>query len=272
DIAGRPFVQAAVTPAFAEVSRVMHPLRMQRALLSSRNPAARPLISLAEQARAGRRPVAPDNPFLQAERVWADLMEQSLDMMRDARDTLYEMTFFTVWGSPWARWFGRTHQPGRTLKNMVELRALPQVQSAIAHISSGGMAEAVIRMLILLAESRGNVRRDRLERSARMLTQDEPFRSLGVLERNRIIHEQTLVVHFEPDRAVETLPDLLPDMADRERAAAAAQFVPGAIDEMSPHTLEMLQRMRAALGLPPASVDVTEDPLAGGEGAGAAAE
>jgi hypothetical protein len=34
-------------------------------------------------------------------------------------------------------------------------------------------------MLVLLAENRKGVRRDRLERSSRVLTEDEPFASLG---------------------------------------------------------------------------------------------
>ena len=77
------------------------------------------------------------------------------------------------------------------------------------HIEEGGFCEAVIRMLILLADSRGNVRRDRLERSARVLTQDEPFKSLNADERSFILQEQTLIVEFAPELAIETLPKLL---------------------------------------------------------------
>lgn len=153
--------------------------------------------------------------------------------------------------------------PGRTLKNEAELRALPEVQSALHHISEGGFTEAVIRMLILLADSRGEVRRDRLERASAVLTQDEPFRSLSTDERRQIIDEQTLVVQFEREAAIQTLPDLLKTSEDRKLAAEVAQFVPGSIEEMSPNTLEMLQRFRHVLKLPPISGDITKDPLAG---------
>ena len=261
DLFLRPWVRAAVSKPLAETVRAMHPLRAQRSLLSSSNPFTAPLEAAARMVRASRAPVGEDNPFRRSERVAADLVEQWMDVGRDLRDASYEMLFFTLWGGPWARSIGRPAALRRALETPEELRTLPEVLAALDGIARGGFAAAVIRMLVLLVESRGSVRRDRLERSARMLTQDEPFRSLAVDQRARLIREQTLIVTFEPERAVETLPDLLPDPALRELAAAAVQYVPGPIAEMSPATLAALQRMRAVLGLPPAAGDVTEDPL-----------
>ncbi|MEM1312971.1 MAG: DUF3141 domain-containing protein [Pseudomonadota bacterium] len=275
DLFFRPWVRAAVSKPLSEIVRTLHPLRLQRSLMSSRNPMMQPLEAAARSVRERRAPAGDDNPFRRSERIAADLMEQFIDMGRDVRDAAYEMTFFSLWGGPWAQAFGRPNAVRRARKKPEELRALPEVLSAIDSMSHGGFAEAVIRMLVLLAESRGSVRRDRLERSARVLTQDEPFRSLTMDKRARILREQTLVATFEPERAVETLADLLPDARLRELAAAVVQFVPGPIDEMSPSTLATLQRMREALGLPPATEDVTEDPLAdlsAAELSGAAAE
>lgn len=262
DVMVRPFVQAGVSEQSADFRRKTHPLRLQHALFSSLNPFVAPLQGMAEKVNADRKPVAPDNPFVQAEKVAADMIEQSLDLYRDVRDMLYETTFFSLWGSPTARWFGRTHQPGRTLKRKEELACLPAVRSALMHIGEGGFCEAVIRMLILLAESRGNVRRDRLERSARVLNQDEPFKSLTSEERAMIIEEQNLIVEFAREAAIATLPQLLKTKEDRELAARVVQFVPGVIDEMAPHTLEMLQTFHEVLGLSPVTVDIIEDPLA----------
>ena len=261
DVFLRPFVKAAVNRPLATHARMMHPLRTQRALFSSRNPLMAPLQGMAASVAKQRTPAAADNPFVELEQLGADLVEQWLDMYKSLRDMAYEVAFFSFWTHPLAHWFGRSHARRRTLKDKSELRSLPEVQAALGHISDGGFVEAVIRMLVLLAESRGNVRRDRLERSARVLTQDEPFRSLSMDERARIIHEQTLIVRFEMERAVETLPNLLPDQEERALAAAVAQYVPGAIDEMAPHTLAMLQRFHDVLGLPQVTADVLEDPL-----------
>ncbi len=269
DVFVRPFVQATVTEATAELGRMMHPLRVQRAAISSRNPMIAPMTALADMAAKNRAPASGTNPFVVAERLVADTIEQSLDIFRDLRDAAWEMTFFSVYANPWMRWFGRNFEFERTRKSKEELFALPEVQSALMHVSAGGFVEAVVRMLVLLAESRGKVRRDRLERSARVLTQDEPFRSLPMERRAQIIHEQTLIVEFAHEAAIETLPDLLRTEEERETAVAVVQYIPGPLDEMEPRTLSMLQRFRHVLGLPPATTDVLEDPLAKGAPAGA---
>ncbi len=118
---------------------------------------------------------------------------------------------------------------------------------ALDAIGRGGFAVAVIRMLILLAHARKSVRRDRLERSNELLSTKEPFASLGPATRARIIHEQGLIVEFEPVLALATLPGLVPGMADRRRAIRECEFVLGSAEEMNEDTSEMLARIRTAL-------------------------
>lgn len=257
----RPLVKAAVTESIAEAGRALHPMRVSRALASSRNPAMKIVERAADRTRRNRAKAAPENPFLAAEALWVEATEQAIDFWRDARDVFYEQAFFSIWGTPWARAFGRTHEARRTLKNVDELRSLPEVAQALFAIEHGGFAEAVIRMLVLLAENRGQVRRDRLERSARVLTQDEPFRSLGAERRAMMIHQQTLIATYEPERAIQTLPSLLPDSEQRELALKVVQFVPGPIEEMSPRTFSLMQQFHDVLGVAAPTADVIQDPL-----------
>ena len=258
----RPFIRAAFPSGLAELGRAMHPLRLQRALMAGTNPWMFPWTVMAQQVQAQRKALQERNPFAEIENAGADLIEQSMDLQRDLSDMGRELTFFGLWAAPAAYSYGKSHAGGRTLKDIRELIGLPEAQMALARISQGGFVEAVIRMLIMLAESRGGVRRDRLERSSHVLTMDEPFASLTQDQRSLIIREQTLVVTLAPEEAMASLPALFEDAEEAARALRVVRYIPGRIDEMAPHTLETLQRMAKVLRQPPITDDVIEDPLA----------
>ncbi len=262
DVAVRPWVQAMVPPAMAELGRIMHPLRAQRSMMSSANPFMLAWKAMAAQAMASRKAASPDNPFVALETAGARMVEQAFDLARDLRDMRQEISFFSLWASPAAQHYGRSHATGRTLKSMHELQGLPEAQMALARIAQGGFVEAVIRMLVMLAESRGGVRRDRLDRSAQVLTTDQPFAALTLEQRTLVIREQTLVVTLAPKAAMAALPELLKTREERELALKVVRYIPGRISDMAPHTFETLRQFADVLDLPPITDDILEDPLA----------
>lgn len=247
DLTVAPLLQAAVPPETGEMLREAHPMRSGRRGMASSTPGMGLVEAGAKHARANREQADPENPFLVAEKLWADMVETGWDMLRDSREAAMEMGFFSLWASPLGFWYGTPNAHTRTRRAPEDLRSLPEVQNALRRIEVGGLAEGTIRMLVLLADSRGNVRRDRLERSSQVLTGQKPFSDLVPETRAAIIHEQGLIAHFEPNEALRTLPRLLRTASDRKKALEAVEFILGDPTEMDAATVDLLDQMKARL-------------------------
>jgi hypothetical protein len=160
------------------------------------------------------------------------------------------------------RLLGQAGTPEAEPANINKMREMLEVKQALASIERGDLGAAVIRMLILLAGSRGSVRRDRLERSAEVLNHTQPFQSMGPERRAELIQLQSLIAEFEPQRAVATLPLLLHTRQERQQALDVVNHILGARSEMEPHSLELIQRMESLLGVaaPKAEVPAVAKP------------
>lgn len=243
----QPVIRALSNDSTARIMVNMQPLRVRRFLLSDRNPwmaAIQPFVSYAE---ANRVPNVQSNPFKIVEGAWVNLIQSLIDAYRDQRDMAYETMFTLVYDSPAMKKFALSEPKRISDVSGTDLRSVADVAYALENIAQGGYADAVIRMLILLARSRHSVRRDRLERSNELLSSHEPFASLGAATRTRIIQQQSLAVEFEPTQAMATLPILLTDHSDRVRALNQCQFVVGSTEEMSEETLATFELIRECL-------------------------
>ncbi|MEQ8823081.1 MAG: DUF3141 domain-containing protein [Filomicrobium sp.] len=246
----RPYVQAMSNEQSAQLARSLHPVRLKRTAFASTNPSMTAVSKLADKVRQSRKPARPDNPFVAAEELWADVVEQSWQVATDWRAFFYETAFLSLYAGPWGQWYGTSHFDQRPRKSIDELRHLPIVVDALHAMERGGLAEAVVRMLVLLANTRGNVRRDRLERSSQLLTSEPPFRDMDPATRAKTIHEQTLIAHFEPEQGLATLVKLIPSRTERTKAMEMVEYVLGSVEEMEPRSFELLNVMRRSLELP----------------------
>jgi pimeloyl-ACP methyl ester carboxylesterase len=244
ELTWQPVIRALVTPAAAEAGRRLHAMRQQHYFFSRRNPLFANIDDLAQAARRERTPATADNPFVQLEELCADGVERSWDLYRDTRDAAIELTFHSLYGTPWMKRIG-TERAARPQSH--DVRTFPQVQETIKRAKIGGYAEGIIRMLVLLAHARGSVRRDRLERSDRLLHARPPFNSMTPETRRRMIHEQSMIVDFCGADAITTLADILKDPVDRYRALNLVMDVAGPMAELDAPTVAMFKRFQAAL-------------------------
>ncbi|WP_138465650.1 DUF3141 domain-containing protein [Poseidonocella sp. HB161398] len=246
----RPALQAIGSDKLGDLRRRTHPLRVVRTMFASDVPGMAMLEHAAAMVKEERAPAPAANPFRQMEMLWGSMMETGLNMMRDMREFQQEMSFLSLYLGPLALRYGAHRNYERARKDPGLLGQSPEVQIILNQMCTGGLAEGLIRMLVIIAGTRGDVRADRLARSLETLHKRAPLKQLTTQERVQIIHHQTVIAHFAPVGALETLPDLLETAADRRAAMEAVAYVVGAEDEMAAETRAMMERFRKILGLP----------------------
>lgn len=240
----RPAVKALVSPAMSREQVRLHPMRLQRSLVSSENPLLEKLPVIAQEARQARTPAGPENPFIRLERLGAETIERSLDFMRDVRDAGIELWFHSLYATPWMRAVGES-LPARELSH--ETAQFPQVQEVMEKAAIGGYPAAIVRMLVLLSHARESIRREKLERSSKILYARPPFDTMPQEHRTQLLREQTMIVEFGGDRALETLNLLLRDDVDRIRAINLVFDITGPVEQMDDVTIAMFRRLQATL-------------------------
>jgi len=213
----RPAVREATPEWLARLLREWHPLRVQRWWFSDRNPMLMPLPYLAALARANRRTRAPDNAGRRAERLFSAYVSASLDLYRDLRDAAREAAFFEVYGNMLSLQMADQRDVIRK-QTRFDPRALPAVRQVLDEIDQGGLPEAIIRTGILVAKAGGGKRRlAQMEHTRELLAPTGVLRHIDEDQFRQLLHEQTLVVEFEPVQAKRSLPKLMRNASDREK-------------------------------------------------------
>ncbi len=88
----------------------------------------------------------------------------------------------------------------------------------------------MVRILVLLGGSNRSYRSEMLDRWSDIFTRKEPFAGLSVERRQHLLHEKSIVATLDPDGAVETLPDLLPQPEDLALAVAMIDRIIGEVE------------------------------------------
>jgi len=106
----------------------------------------------------------------------------------------------------------------RAAESAAEPRELPFVKEALASIAEGGFAEALARVGSLLARRGAPLPLARLALKQELSTEyHDLLPDWAPDEWRRIRGEQDIIVRYEPEKAIATLPKLLSKRGDRER-------------------------------------------------------
>jgi len=252
ELFARPLMQAVGNEYVAQMTRTLHPLRVQRWSWSDYNPWLWWIGPAAQWARATRVAADKKDPVHRLEAATAMAVSASLDYYRAVRDAYSEATFFQTYGPLFGAYLAdRPRQSQAELP--ADVRELPFVKDALAGMRSGGFPAAVARAAVLLARHGEPLPLARLSRNREMIREYASLLpDMAPDHWRRLRGEQEIIVAYAPHEAVATLPQLLADPGDRHRFRALFERLlndprligQGATDEQQ----AMLTRIEDALG------------------------
>jgi pimeloyl-ACP methyl ester carboxylesterase len=218
----QPLVQSISNEYLARLLRQFHPLRVQHWSVSSLNPWLGWLKPAAEQVRAQRQALPPDDPLRQLEQVGSELISASLDYYRATRDALTEASFFSVYANMFSLYLAdKRRDDVKKMTHTGDARNLPYVKQALDSMAIGAYPEAFARIGFLIT------RHGEPLPLARLQTLDELARDYAEFlpkdapdQMRRIRGEQEIIARYEPEQALQTLPALLGNREDRQRLLA----------------------------------------------------
>ncbi|MBT9492169.1 MAG: DUF3141 domain-containing protein [Paucibacter sp.] len=252
-----PVVKVIANEPSAKLARKLNPARMERWLLSDTNPALWPVKVIAAAVRQQRRPVAADNPFVQAEQTGSSWITQSLDAYRDARDTAHEQLFMAIYGSPLLS--AALGEPASTAAAPAPERSLPNRPDQ-ACLDQGSPLDAGMRMLIHIASDGSGIDERPLRMMQLLLKEAHAAGETGLTlaDLKRSAKTQHLALLLDRERALAALPKLLPDPAQAHTAFALVRKIARAQGPLSEAHAQRLAQVEQALNLSANSREITE--------------
>jgi Protein of unknown function (DUF3141) len=223
-----PWIRPSVSEPVADALRAMHPNRVRFGMFSDDNPAMQPVHALAERARAERRPVSSDNPFLAMEKAVSSWITTAWQNYGNFRDAMTEALFLNVYGSPVMQALvGLSAEPDARPKHIERDLAREAIQEHVRaklehRYSVGHLEEAVLRALIYIRMPEGSIDERGAEAIRIIRASRPPEQRHSLAQFKDMVREQYLLVLLDEERAIRTLPDLLGDIPEERQLALDA--------------------------------------------------
>ena len=237
--------------------RQFHPLRFQRWSMSDLNPWLAWLGPAAEVVKTNRQSVDGDNAALKLEKAMSATISASLEYYRAVRDAASEATFFQTYGNVFSLYIAdKREAKEKATVQIAEPRELPFVKEALASIAEGGYPEALARVACLLARKGEPMLLSRLQMKHELMTEyRDLLPAMPPDHWRRIRGEQEIIVRYEPEQALATLPKLLADPVDREKLVTLVRrlLADERVQRAKPSTeqLAMVEHIGEALDVSP---------------------
>lgn len=253
----QPWVKALTTPYTAALLEALHPMRLSYESWTSAHPWAATIHQWAENIAQKRQTVDEDNPFLEAQENFSQAMERVLNNYRDRRDSIYQIWFDTVYGSPLLMALAG-HAPGDSIPARPHPGSSPEHLAFVRQqmhrldglLNEGGLLEAALRGLFHIAKQRNSVD-ERYHHAAMRLREQYDTGNFDIEKMRAAIREQALVLAHHGHKAVEAIPHLLSKQTPEEirLVASLIKKLISAIDEQDAAPEAVVKASEEVLGL-----------------------
>lgn len=249
-----PWVRAMITPQTAEALRLMHPHRQSQLWLSDLNPWMAGIKLLAEQTRESRAAAPADNLWRAMEAATVDQLEAAIERWTDARDRVVEQYFKAIWTQPFIKALvgeeashADVKKPRARQDKAFHELAKRKLAAFANRQKEGSFAEAILRVVYAATKATGGVDA-RAFVAARTVWQSHP--RLAEMGRERFLaeaKEAALMVAFDEENALATLPVLLSTPADREAALTVLRQIVHRRPDVLPEVAALMERVETIL-------------------------
>lgn len=246
-----PWIRGANNDLIAETVRQLHPLRMERYLLSDLNPWMFPVKQAAARIKQNgqRKPVADDNPFRAWEKRMSAMIVDGLNLYRDTRDAACEMMFQAIYESPVMKLLSDFAGPvtPRDDRQLEELRR-QDAERWRKNMTFGEFPDAMVRIFLAIGFADQEVRPEGYAVIRGLFAENPRMADLEPEDVRQIIREQSRIVQTDADQAIATLPRLLTGAKDRRDALAMLDQAVAAIGRgLTPQEQAVLERVKTIL-------------------------
>jgi len=244
-----PLVRSLFPEPVAKVVQQLHPNRLRFSVFSDRNPFLGPVKSLADAVRADRKPASPDNPLFSVERAVSSFITAALDGWGALRGRMQEAIFLNTYGHPAVQALvgfspgstERRHTERDLSRELAEERSRAELRTRYA---TGGFLEAVARALVYIRIPEGAADERGFAMLSSLRAEAPPEERRSWTELKQLLKEQFFLVRLDEERALETLPALLPSApAERRRGLDLVRRMLAAEDALSDEGARRLQRI-----------------------------
>ncbi|MCK9230382.1 MAG: TerB family tellurite resistance protein [Syntrophales bacterium] len=244
----RPWIKMGTTELTGELMRWMHPLRLQRVMISDMNPSLKPLKHIADLARRHRKPLNGGNPFLEMEKRFSEYMAGILNLYRDARDRYQELTFRMVYENDLLKTFFRPAEDvgsqagGMTVEepDISAVKPLPEPEE-------GGYGEGLIRAIAAMVRSTPTISRRHYGIALDIAQTHKVLQKLHPRDFRRMIRVQARLLEIDEGRAIAALAKLIRSEEERRDAMGIVRRVALADGVYTYREKEMLEKISYAL-------------------------